>query len=71
MENQIEIIISNIEFKDNFGNPQSYAPAIGGVKQIKEHSAQGEGDRWYYHIEFDNGNSTKLFSFERVDYFKK
>ena len=66
-----EIIISNIEFKDNFGNPQSYVPAIGGVKQISEHSTKGEGDKWYYYIEFDNGNTTKLFSFDRVDYFNK
>jgi hypothetical protein len=32
------------------------------VKEIVEHSAQGEGDRWYYCVKFINGEHMKVFN---------
>ena len=33
---------------------------------ITEHSAQGEGDRWYYDIKLHNGETIRAFGFEQV-----
>ena len=33
-----------------------------GVKKITEHAAQGEGDRWYYEIFFENGSTHTIFN---------
>ena len=45
--------IKEIKFKDNWGNPQNYK--VGkDVDKIIEHSARGEGDKWYYDIYFKN-----------------
>lgn len=34
--------------------------------KITEHSAQGEGDKWYYDIERKDGKTERLFNVERV-----
>ena len=42
--------------------------AVGtdGCISITEHSARGEGDKWYYDIEFDDGHIIRSFDFEQV-----
>ncbi len=37
-----------------------------GVKNIYEHQAQGEGDKWYYVIEYDDKRVDFLFNFDHV-----
>ena len=45
--------IKEIRFKDNLGHPQNYI--VGGlVTKIIEHTAKGEGDKWYYDVYCDN-----------------
>jgi hypothetical protein len=33
-----------------------------GVTKIEEHSAQGEGDKWYYDIYVDDGKVIRVFN---------
>lgn len=37
-----------------------------GVIKIEEHKAQGEGDRWYYDISFNDGRTERVFNPNRV-----
>jgi len=37
-----------------------------GVINIYEHQAEGEGDKWYYAIEYDNKRVDYLFNFDQV-----
>lgn len=37
-----------------------------GVVEIKEHSAQGEGDRWFYDVHFQAGQVRRLFEPKQV-----
>jgi len=37
---------------------------------IEQHSAQGEGDRWYYDVHFKNGTIIRCFDFKQVVFGK-
>ena len=39
-----------------------------GVTEIKEHSAQGEGDKWFYDVYFDSGRMERIFNVIQVFY---
>ncbi len=40
-----------------------------GVTEIKEHGAQGEGDRWFYDIRYESGLEVRVFNPNKV-FFK-
>jgi len=42
----------------------------GGVKDITEHIPQGEGDRFNYLIEYEDGHFMRVFNPNTVEYFK-
>jgi hypothetical protein len=37
-----------------------------GVTKIEAHAAQGEGDRWYWTVYFEDGHSEMIFNINRV-----
>ena len=42
---------------------------VNGVKSIEEHKAQGEGDKWNYLVEFEDGHFLRVFNPNSVEYF--
>ena len=38
-----------------------YTVGKGGIIAITEHRAQGEGDKWYYDIQFEDGTVNREF----------
>ena len=48
-------------------------PWIAGknCKSITQHSAQGEGDKWYYDVERLDGKIERLFNFESAVFAKE
>lgn len=63
-------IIKHVGYHDEYGNPQEVTVGKYGVKQIVQHSAQGEGDRWYYHIIFEDNRGLMIFDPKIVEYEK-
>ena len=47
-----EIKLNQIMYGDNRENAYISTVNVHGCLGIKEHRAQGEGDKWYYDIEF-------------------
>ena len=43
---------------------------IGGVVKIIEHRAQGEGDKWYYDVMYEDGHYFRIFNPNSVEFFK-
>ena len=39
-----------------------------GVKSIEEHAAAGEGDKWNYLVEFEDGHFLRVFNPNLVEY---
>lgn len=59
--------IKSLIYRGSGGN--EYQAIVGiGATAIFEHQAQGEGDRWYYDIHFDNGDMIRTFSPVKVRY---
>ncbi len=69
-------IITEIDYNWYAVNPQvgeeysTYKIGVGGVKNIEEHGAAGDGDRWFYRICFENGDEIIIFNPNKV-YKKK
>jgi hypothetical protein len=40
------------------------------VKEIEQHAAQGEGDKWFYDIIFDNDEKLRVFNPVEVEFGK-
>jgi ribosomal protein S8E len=38
----------------------------GGVVKIEVHPSQGEGDKWYWTVEFEDGHSEMIFNINTV-----
>lgn len=65
----MEKIAVRIGYKDEYGNPQENS--IGEkVEKITEHSAGGEGDKWFYDIHYSDGDVRRVFNPIVVDYKK-
>lgn len=41
---------------------EEYNLGVGGVTEIKEHRAAGEGDKWFYEVHFENGQYEMIFN---------
>lgn len=63
-------LIKKIGFHDEYGNPQVITLKKNGVKEIKQHSAQGEGDKWYYEVVFEDNKMLMIFDPKIVEYEK-
>lgn len=51
-----------ITFNDPIsGNPKSYHKGISGVIAIIEKPAYGDGDKWFYDVQFENGMTERIF----------
>ena len=50
------------------GNPIRFTIGNNGVLEIKEHPAQGEGDKWYYDVILEKGESFRFFNVDNVHY---
>jgi len=69
MERSIEKVIFNWFYTQEGGENYSiYQKGKDGVVDIKEHVPEGEGDRWFYIVEFDNGIVRKIFNINEVVY---
>jgi len=51
--------IINVEFDERHGFEKV---GQNGCKEIIEHPAQGEGDRWFFDIHYDNGEMMRVFN---------
>ena len=61
------MIITRIEFKDCMGDPDNYDINYNKtIKEINQHTAQGEGDKWYYEVIFHSGDIQMIFNPCRV-----
>jgi hypothetical protein len=47
-----------------------YCVGYAGVTEIREHAAQGDGDRWYWDVHFDNNQVQRIFNPHMVFYAK-
>ena len=54
-----------MKIKSIITSVQPYHVGVDCVS-ITEHSARGEGDRWYYDIKLPNGNTIRTFDFKQV-----
>ena len=58
--------IKQISYRDDHNGSNTYTVGQGGVIEIVGHSAQGEGDKWYYDVIREDNTVERLFSFESV-----
>lgn len=56
-----------ITIRDDHGQDNYYTVGKYGVLEIIEHKAQGEGDKWYYDVVFED-STVRLFKFESVKF---
>ena len=56
-------IITQIIVRDDHGMNQNYSVGKYGVKEIKEHTARGDGDKWFYDVLFEDGDIKRIFDF--------
>ena len=45
-----------------------YTVGVDGCVSITEHSAQGDGDKWYYDIVFADGKTIRSFGVDQVEF---
>lgn len=64
-----KLTITSIRFNSGSENLR-YIVGEVGITEIKEHSAQGEGDKWYWDVCLDNGSIHRIFNPTDV-YYKK
>ncbi len=64
-------IIKHVGFHDEYGNPQEVNLGKFGVKEIHSHFPQGEGDRLYYEVEFENNKVLIIFDPKLVECIKE
>jgi hypothetical protein len=61
--------IEIINFVDiQTGNPHQYQVGRNQVLSIVEHCAKGEGDKWYYDVNFDDGKTLRIFNPDSIIY---
>lgn len=59
--------IKSVSYIDDHGLENTYTVGKYGVIKIEGHSAQGEGDKWYYDI-ITEKEIIRLFNFSRVTF---
>lgn len=59
MKNIVRLVCNSSELEKEVY--YEYNVGQAGVKRIIEHRAQGEGDRWFYDIELENGEVIREF----------
>ena len=59
-------MITRLVVLDDHDSEHFYTVGCYGVNKIEEHSAQGEGDKWYYDVYFEGGKTERHFMFKSV-----
>lgn len=44
---------------------------VNDVSEIEEHRAAGEGDKWFYDINFTDGRTERIFNPNKIYFNKK
>lgn len=57
--------IKSLTYRDDHDMDNTYTVGKNGVKEIFQHSAQGEGDKWFYDVKIEN-ETIRVFHFEKV-----
>ena len=68
MDNKFVGSVSYKNYIDGHKMTCTFRLGDDNIKEIKEHAAQGEGDKWYYDVYFRDGTMTRLFNFDEVTY---
>ena len=45
---------------------KNYRVGSDGVSAIVEHRAQGDGDKWFYDVHFEDGRVERIFNINKV-----
>ena len=62
--------VGSVQDRDGAGEDWTrLTVGVGGVKSIEEHAAAGEGDKWNYLIEFEDGHFLRVFNPNSVEYY--
>jgi hypothetical protein len=61
----------NFAFTNESAEVETFTVGDKGCVEIEEHSAKGEGDKWYYDCHFEGGKMIRIFNPNRVDYDTK
>lgn len=55
--------------REQFGESfESHKVGEKGVLSIFEHPSRGEGDKWYYDVEFEDNTSKRIFNPNTISY---
>lgn len=68
MSNMKEYRINKITYNWFNGYCLQHEIGVDGVMSIREHQAMGEGDRWFYDVEFEDGRIERIFNMDSVIY---
>jgi hypothetical protein len=65
-----KMIIKEIQY-DWYFTPEGeeykkYRVGSDGVSAIVEHRAQGDGDKWFYDVHFEDGRVERIFNINKV-----
>ena len=70
--------INRINYIDENGNANYFqvipeekrcsSKDVNEVISITEHQARGEGDKWYYDVEFKDQSIMRLFNFNSIEF---
>lgn len=59
--------IKTLTYRDDHEQDCTYTVGKYGVLEIIEHSAQGDGDKWYYDVVREDGTE-RIFNFIKVTF---
>ena len=67
MKKIISLVVPTRSYEGNgIDGEQTHTVGINGIKEIQEHSARGEGDKWFYDVIYNDGSIVRFFEFLRV-----
>ena len=66
---KIKQVVANWFYTDDAGEEyETYTVGENGVMEIKEHKPQGEGDRWFYDVEYAEMGVKRVFNINSVSF---
>ena len=64
-----EKVITSISWSFDKDTVKSVSAGVGNVIEIHEHQCGGEGDKWFYDVEFENGQFLRIFNPNIVEFY--
>lgn len=55
--------ITSLTCHTEYAHHQTFTVGQNLLNKIEEHQAQGEGDKWYYELFYEDGTTVKIFEF--------